>query len=250
MKKILILIFLFLINSFVFSNNKPVIAVSNNWAPYFDLTDGTAKGLSVDIITEALKSQGYDLEIKVIPWARALKGVIDAQYDILPDAWYTKERAKNLNFSNHYFVNRIKVISRIDDTFVFEDIKSLSKKRIGVIRDYSYSQEFNDFTEVLKVPTNSLEQSLRLLLEKKVDGILADEKVFLDLIKDRPEIITSIKISKNDLDQSKLFVACGFKNKRNKEIIQAFNKGLEEIKKNGIYDSILEKYSIDKYLNN
>jgi len=45
-----------------------------------------------EIVESAFKTQGYDLEDKVFPWARALNRVKEADYDVLLATWYTEVR--------------------------------------------------------------------------------------------------------------------------------------------------------------
>ncbi len=49
-----------------------------------------------EIVESAFKTQGYDLEDKVFPWARALNRVKEADYDVLLATWYTEVRNESL----------------------------------------------------------------------------------------------------------------------------------------------------------
>lgn len=228
------------------SNNKTLISASSNWPPYVDAESET-NGICLEIIREAFKTQDYTVKILIIPWSRAVNGVIEGTYDILPDVWFTKQRSENLLFSDPFLTNKIKILSRKNDQFSFVDIDSLKGKKVGYVRDFSYSQEFEDSDIFEKVATNFFIQNIYQLLSNKVDLTLEDELVAIKIIKDEnPELLDKIKFSDVNFNTNNLHIACGYKNPKHKEIINSFNKGLEIIKLNGIYDQILKKYKLFK----
>ncbi|MGM0508017.1 MAG: transporter substrate-binding domain-containing protein [Fusobacteriota bacterium] len=59
------------------------------------------------------------------------------------------------------------------------------------------------------------------------------------------DLLNEVDFVKTPLSSEELYIAIGFKNPRHKELINAFNKGLEEIKESGKYKEIMEKYGIE-----
>ncbi len=64
------------------------------------------------------------------------------------------------------------------------------------------------------------------------------------LSENAPELLDQIEFTQGSLSSNKLYVTSGLKNPKHQELIQAFNKGLEEIKANGTYNAIFAKYGI------
>lgn len=244
LKKYVLFLCLALIIQLLYSNSKNLISVSSNWPPYIDNNSKT-KGICMEIIREAYKTQNFTVEILIVPWSRAVNGVIEGTYDILPDVWYTEQRSKDLYFSAPILINTIKIISRKNDNFNYIDINSLKEKKVGYVRGFSYSQEFEDSDIFEKIPANYFIQNIYQLLSNKIDLTLEDELVAIKILKDEnPKLLDEVKFSNIDFNTNYLYIACGYRNPKHKEIIESFNKGLDIIKLNGIYDQILKKYKI------
>ncbi|WP_373687346.1 hypothetical protein [Zooshikella harenae] len=59
-----------------------------------------------------------------------------------------------------------------------------------------------------------------------------------------PKIMEQIEFTKNMLSTKKVHVTSGLKNENHKEIIEAFNKGLNTIKEDSTFDKILKEHNI------
>lgn len=226
------------------AENKVIIAAADPWPPFVD-PDNKADGLCMEIIRASFNTQGYDVSIEYIPWARAVNNVKNGKYDILPDVWFSKERSEFLFFSNPILVNKIKFIKLKKTPFVYNGLNSLKGKIVGTIRDFSYDDEFMRSNLFIKEPTPSLRQNILKLLHNRIDLIIEDEIVAMTVIKKYyPDYIDEFVFCDKPLSTNNLYIAAGYKNPRHKEIIEAFNKGLDEIKTSGLYDEILESYFI------
>ncbi len=246
MKKITLLT-LSLIMFMSLYSNKTVTTVSDPWPPFvFD--DGINDGIAVEIVREALKTQGYETKHENVPWARALAGTKEGVYDLITSIWMTEERKNDYLYSDHFMDNTIKFIKLKDDDFEFTNLSSLDGKRIGLIRGYSYESNFVNAGNYSKDEVNDFITNLNKLLVKRIDLTVEDEIVARSIISDKnPSAYDKIEFVSTPLDQKKLFVVAGLKNPRHKDLIDAFNKGLKIIIDNGTYYKILEKYGVYGY---
>ncbi|MEH6347458.1 MAG: transporter substrate-binding domain-containing protein [Bermanella sp.] len=221
-----------------------IIAAGDPWPPFVD-PDSPTLGIIVEITRAAYKTQNYEIEMKFVPWARAIDGVKEADYDVLLSAWYTKERAKFLYFSDPYLENKIKIIKRKGDSFEFNGLDSLTGKNVGVVRGYGYGDEFSNATNFNRPEGKNVMTNIKKLVSKRVDLTLEDEIVARAMMKkDSPDLLNKVEFSKKALSTNTVHVTSGLKNSRHKTIINAFNKGFKEIKSNGTLDAILKKYGI------
>lgn len=247
MKKIFIILsMLFLIVSTMSAagSGKTIIAAADAWPPFVDDKNPT-DGLNLEIIRAAYKTQGYEVKMVYVPWARAELGVENGVYDILPDVWLTDKRKKYLFFSDSFAKNDLKFIKRKGDTFEFNTLKSLARKTVGTIVGYGYGNEFLKSNDFEKEEVTTLLQNIKKLLLNRIDLTLEDELVARTLIeKEDASLLSQIEFTKNSLSTNYMYVAAGLKNPRHKELINAFNKGLAEIKTNGTYNKIFEGYGI------
>lgn len=245
MKRIFFVIFLIIYANILYSQKAKITVVADPWPPYIE-EDNLNGGFTLEVLREAYKTQGYVIEYINIPWARAEKEVKEGKYDILPNVWYSNERSLDLLYSDSYAVNKIKFITLKDDNYIYDGIDSLSGKKVGVLRSYAYSEEFSNANIFTKVEVNTLIASIQMLLKGRVDLTLEDEVVAKNIIKTYDStLFDKLRFSPVPFISNKLYITSGFKNSRHEEVINAFNKGLLEIKTNGIYDSIAKKYGLD-----
>lgn len=241
----MLLVFFIVIFSVVYCNagDKVITAACDPWAPFVDPSE-PGEGISLVIIRAAFKTQGYTVEMHYVPWARAEDGVKKGKYDILPPTWMTEARKAFLLFSEPYAVNQIKFIKRADDPFEYEGLESLTGKKIGIVRGYGYGDAFLKADNFVRDEANQFIMNIKKLTssQKRIDLAIEDEIVArVKIAKEDPELLTKIRFTQNALSTNNLYVASGLANPRHKEIIDAFNKGLAEIKANGTYQEIMAK---------
>lgn len=223
---------------------RTIVAAADPWRPFVD-PDNPTEGLSLEIIRAAYKTQGYEVEMKFIPWARAEHGVREGIYDILPPTWRTAEREKYLMYSDPYAYNEVKFIKRKGDPFEYEGLNSLTGKTIGTMRGYGYGTEFLQATNFIRDDVSEFSMNIRKLLADRIDLSLEDEIVArYTIAQELPEMLKEIEFTNNYLTKHSLHVTSGIKNPRHKEIIEAFNRGLKIIKEDGTYSEIMKKYGI------
>ncbi len=76
-------------------------AATLHFPPYsFENEQGEADGISVNIVKQIASNLGVDLNISVLPWARALEHVRTGRMDMLFTAYWTPERQAFLNYSS------------------------------------------------------------------------------------------------------------------------------------------------------
>ena len=76
---------------------KTIVAASDPFPPFVDPNNPTG-GLTIEVIRAAYKTQGHDVKVEYVPWARAEAGVASGIYDILPNMWFSEARSKSFLF--------------------------------------------------------------------------------------------------------------------------------------------------------
>lgn len=216
-----------------------ITAVGDPWPPFLD-PNQASKGIISEIATAAYATQGYELEMTFVPWARAIAGVKNASFDLILGTWLTEERTKFLMFSDPYLNNSLKFIKKKGSDFEYTGLESLTGKSVGVVRGYGYSDDFISADNFKRPEANRFIGNIRKLVAGRIDLTLEDEIVAKATIaKEQPELLDKIEFSKTAYSTNALYVTSGLANSKHKELIEAFNKGLAEIKKSGEYDKIL-----------
>ncbi|MBF0413167.1 MAG: transporter substrate-binding domain-containing protein [Desulfamplus sp.] len=249
MKQVIMFIAFVMISVTIFNaiceaDEKIVRAAADPYPPFVDPED-TREGLSLVIVRAAYKTQGYTVKMEYVPWARAEALTIQGKYDILPDVWMNEKNKQSMMFSEPYTVNIVKFIKNADDPFEYNGLESLKGKKIGTVRGYNYSDEFQASKNFIREDVVDLITNIKKLIAKRIDLTLEDEIVAkVIMAKDDPSMLSKIKFTKNAFISNNLYISSGFANPRHKELIEAFNKGLAEIKANGEFNKIFESYGI------
>ncbi|MCL9783019.1 transporter substrate-binding domain-containing protein [Vibrio sp. S4M6] len=239
--RVISLIFL----SFSISANATVLtAAQDPWPPFVVEKSDLGNGISIDLLTAAMKTQGYEVKFKILPWSRALDEVSKGRVDLLPATWFTQERTDFLVYSDPYLENELKFIKRAGDPFEYTGMSSLDGKIVGIVRGYGYGDSFLKATNFRKPEAGDLVSNLKKLLAKRIDLTLEDRLVALSVMEKAGLNQDDFAFTKEALSKNPLHVTSGKANPNSQKYIDAYNKGLAEIKSNGTFDAILSKYGI------
>lgn len=228
----------FLIFFIVFNiiHAKTVILASDDYPPF---VQESVKGLLHEIVEESFKIEDYDLKIVITNWNRAYEMAVKGNYDGLIGLYYSKERDEVLVFSEPIINNQLAYFS-LGSSDIKKD--SIFNYKIGIVKGYSYSKEFNNNNEIFKIEALSGEDNIKALINKRVDLILESKLVVKSLLKNKfPEYENKVTLVTPFLEKP-LYIALTKKQTTSDLIIKDFNKGLNKIKKNGTYDNLLKKH--------
>jgi polar amino acid transport system substrate-binding protein len=201
-------------------------------------------GYLTEIIVEAFKIEGYQIEITYLPWARALRLTQEGQYDGLTDMWYREKREKWFIFSPPISANEVVFFKRKGYPFAFTSYENLKPFRIGVVRGYANPPEFEKERPVLQVQEVTDEFiNLKKLIRGRIDLAIMDKRLGIYTLASKlPDYIDYIEPSETVLKHDPLHV--GFSRMVNgiQLKVEAFKRGLEKIKKNGTVDKIIVRH--------
>ncbi|MBS7664341.1 amino acid ABC transporter substrate-binding protein [Pseudomonas lalucatii] len=216
--------------------------VASPWPPFNDL-NLPGNGLASELVSSALARAGYATHYAEMPWARAVKGLRQAQYDVLINAWHSEERSRFGYFSRPYLVNRIRLLRRRDATVPFARLADLYPYRIAVMRDYAYSAAFDADARLTRIRVGSFQSGARMLAAGRVDLMPEDEFVAryhlgrgLRDVRDRLEFVAQ-PLSENGLH---ILVSLGRPDHR--RIAEAFDRAIAAMRADGSYAAILRRH--------
>lgn len=216
--------------------------VAEHWPPYVD-KDAPQQGLAIDLVTTALMRARYDYTIDYQPWPRALEGGKLGVYDLVANIWHSEERARDLDYSEPYLVNDIRLVRRKGSPVKFKKLADLNGLMVGVVKDYAYPKEFAEAKNFTRVDSPELLPALGGLLEGETDAVIGDlnavNYVFLKFLPDESK---KLEILPRPVGLSKLYVAAGKANPKHAKIIADFNEALRSMQKDGTYQNIIESH--------
>ena len=219
-----------------------VIAMDTVFRP-FEYTDenGEFVGIDVDIIKAVAANQGFNIEIQSLGWDAAVTAVQAGQADaLLAGASITKERKDSgWIFSDSYY-DSYQVFAAKADSGI-ESLDDLKGKTIAVknaTAGANYAEELKDkygFKIDIYEDSPTMYQAVVL---GQADACVEDKPIMADNIKTGGLDLTIVESTASKVAPYGFAIM----NKDNQELLDMFNKGLQEIKDNGTYDEILNKY--------
>jgi polar amino acid transport system substrate-binding protein len=217
---------------------------SGNWPPYADASL-PGQGLAVEIVTTALKRAGYTTYVRIDSLDRILEGGALGVYDVFATPWYTDARNRYLDYSEPYLQSRIRFIKRKDKDFSFHSLDDLKGVMVGTVKDYAYSEKFNDSRDIIKIPENNLIQNLLKLTQGRIDLTLDDELVLqYEINRYMPHSMSELEFLPTPLAVRGIHIGVSRENPDHAKIVAAFNKAIRDMKKDGSFDTIVAKHDI------
>ena len=237
MKKI-VTILLLIITTFSLTacgkdDNKLVMATEAGFFPYEYYSDGKIIGVDVDIANEIAKKLGKELVIKDIAFDSIISEIKTGKSDIgAAGISYTKERAKQVDFTINYATSNQIVIVKKGSSI--KSINDLNNKKIavqlGTVADSYLEEKYKNATVTREKKFLACIEDLK---SNKVDAVIMDEvpaKAYLN-----NEIIRLDEILFSD--SYGMVVKTG-----NKELLEKANEVIRELQASGKIDEFLIKH--------
>ncbi|EHM09286.1 periplasmic component of amino acid ABC-type transporter/signal transduction system [Thermanaerovibrio velox DSM 12556] len=222
-----------------------LVAAADPWPPYFN-PRSQRLGMAAEIVREALRTQGYRVSFKVMPWDAAQRAVYEGKADMLIDAWFTKERQKKYLVSSPYAVSRIVFFKRKDSSFQYRGRESLTGLKVGLVKGYSYDEEFLSWDNYRRDYDVSFVPLALKVASRKLDLALNDRLVgMLEISEREPWLLEVLDTAETPLREATLHVMVSRNVKDGEKILKAFEKGLLEMKRSGQYRRILAAYGAE-----
>jgi polar amino acid transport system substrate-binding protein len=228
----------------LFSFGETLRLVANIWEP-FTGEQLPYDGLATEIVTTALKRAGYETEVRIKPWPRALQDVYLGKAAGIVAIWSTPERQKHVLLSKAYYTNKMVLLTRRDNPIKAKTLSDLTGKRIGVGRQYDYNEEFMNAQNFVKEPADNLLSNLNKMTAGRIDLILEEERIANFYLSTHWRDINNyanIAISADTLFKIPLFFGISRAYPNHQAIISKFNTALQKMEEDGSLRAILEKH--------
>jgi ABC-type amino acid transport substrate-binding protein len=251
MRKVLLSILFCLMIAQVAYSGQTVTLATLEWEPYIG-PNMDNNGYVHEIVAEAYKRSGINVDIRFLPWARAVKTAETGKRDGLFPEYYDESRLEKFVFSDSFPGGPVGLYKRKDNKVSFavdpqkrqtEALRALKKYRFGVVRDYVNTKEFDNATFLTKDVAKSDETNLKKLFKGRIDFIFIDKYVAKHIIvRKYPHFLSELEFMEPPLEVKPLYIAFSKKAKDYQNKLNAFNKGLKKLREEGMLDKILEKH--------
>lgn len=215
------------------------VGTEGTYAPftYHDET-GKLTGFDVDIATAIAQRLGVKPQFVEGKWGGLIAGLDVNRYDaVVNEVSITDARKAKYDFSTPYITSHAVLIVRADNTTIrsFDDLKG--KKSANTLTSNFGKLAAAHGADV--VPVQGFNESIDLLTSGRVDATINDSLSYLDFRKHKPD--AKLKIAATD--QTGAGDASGvLLRKGSPALVAAIDKALADIKADGTYAKISQKY--------
>lgn len=209
--------------------------------PPFEFQDEKSKeyvGFDVDLMKAIGKQMGVEVQIVNTAFDGLIPALEGGQIDVIASAMtITDERAKKVNFSKPYYQAGLSIVVKADDNTI-KSFKDLEGKRIAVQIGTTGALQASKIKDAKVREFNNASEAY---LELKAGGA---DAVVNDLPVNQYFLVKSggskeAKLAGEVLDAEEYGIAVA---KKNTELAGKINKALDELKQNGEYAKIYEKW--------
>ncbi len=213
------------------------VGTEGTYAPFtFHDETGKLTGFDVEIVQEVANRLGVKAEFIETKWDGMFAGLDAKRFDVVAnEVTIRDDRKEKYDFSDPYIVSRaVLIVNKNNDSIkTFEDLKG---KKSG----QSLTSNLGDLAKSYGaeiVTVDGFNQAIDLITSKRIDATINDSLSYLDYTKQKPDApIKSVAEQATKNESGLLF------NKGNDELIQAVNKALADMKADGTYEKISQKW--------
>lgn len=219
------------------ADGKIRIGTEGTYPPFtFHDDSGKLTGFDIEIAEEVANRLGVKAEFIETQWDGMFAGLDSERFDmIVNQVGIRPDRQEKYDFSDPYIVSKpVLIVQKDNDTIkTFADLKG--KKAAQTLTSNFKEIAISNGAEIVGV--EGFNQSIDLLTSKRADATVNDGLSYLDFKKQKPD--SPVKVVAELDDPAKMGIMF---RKNNKELVEAVNKALSDMKKDGKYLEISQKF--------
>ena len=226
------------------------IGVEGAYPPFsYTTADGKLEGFDIDIAKALGKAMGVEIKLVAQDWDGIIPALLARKYDaIIASMSITEERKKKVAFSNKYYQTPAKFVAKKGSIPDFDRTgvaAATAGKKIGVqratIHDNYITDKGGKGVVIKRYATQ--DEAYMDLAAGRVDMLLADSVAMSEGFLKKPEG-KDYQFIGPDLTDVEYFgegagIAC---RKKDTDLVEMFNKAIDQIRADGTYKKIQDKY--------
>ena len=219
-----------------------VVGTNAEYAPFEYLdSNGNFTWFDYDLLEAIAKVQGVELIWSDLPFDSLMGSMEAGDVQVIAAAvGPTEERARSVDFSDVYYTGSQSIVC--NDGTEITDLAGLTGKKVAVlegsISDLIVSGENTDYGVVEGAGVTRFKTASSAVMELKNGGV---DAVVIDTIMAEIYCRQTTEIHYTEVpgtEEDTVFCI----QQGNEELVELINEGLDEIRENGTYDELYEKY--------
>ncbi|MCG7624438.1 transporter substrate-binding domain-containing protein [Epibacterium sp. Ofav1-8] len=205
--------------------------------------DGSWKGWEIEIVNALCTAMEEDCEIVPIAWDGIIPALLSEKIDVITASMsITEERMKTIDFSDKYY-NTPAVLVGPKSMEMTGDPASLDGRYVGVQVSTTHANYVDaHFADTAEVKTyNTFDEHNQDLVAGRIDAVVGDSLAFQDFLNSDAGQDYEVKAELNDVAIFGPGVGGGIR-KGDTELREKMNAAIQQIREDGTYDAISDKY--------
>lgn len=218
-----------------FAKEKIYVGTNAEFPPFEYLENGEIKGFDMELVNEIGKI--LDANIKIVDMA--FDGLLPAlqmkKVDlVIAGMTANEERMKTVSFTQPYYTaSQVIIVKEGNDSIKsFNDLKG---KKVGVMLGFTGDMVVSEIEGVKIERFNAAYAGIMALQAGKVEAVVLDSEPAKNYVAQNKGLV----LADADAEQEEYAIAV---RKNDKALLEKVEKALKEIKENGTYDKLLQKY--------
>ena len=213
-----------------------------DFPPYEYSEDRKPTGILVEIVETIFRKADIQLVLKYLPFKRAFTEAKHGQIDGLFNFYKNDNRLIYFDYSDAVIENPLVFFVRKDSAISFTKLKDLRGLKIGVMRGYTYGDDFDASVYFTLDEANSHTSNFKKLLYGRVDAYPCDKMVGIYVAR-KAGLMSEFKILPNPLKIMDGHI--GFTKDKHTDVVKKINNVISDMKEKNeiqdIFDKFLEK---------
>lgn len=197
-------------------------------------------GFDIDLMNAIAEVQDLKVEFKNTAWDGIFAGLESGDYDaILSAVTITEDRQVTYDFSEPYVNAGQAVVVRADEEAIAGEA-DLPGKTVGAQIGTTGAFAVQEVADVTLKEYDTIDLALQDLVNGNLDAVVVDTPVAADFALVSDQFRGKLKIVGEPMTEE--YYGLVVRKGEMQEFVQSFNEGLQQIRENGTYDEIYQKW--------
>lgn len=217
------------------AKDKIYVGTNAEFPPFEYLENGEITGFDMDLVHEIGKIVDADIKTVDMAFDGLLPALQMKKVDlVIAGMTANEERMKTVSFTQPYYTASQVIIVKEGDNSIksFDDLKG---KKVGVMLGFTGDMVVSEIDGVKIERFNAAYAGIMALQAGKVEAIVLDSEPAKNYVAQNKGLV----LADADAEQEEYAIAV---RKNDKELLEKVEKALTEIKENGTYDKLIQKY--------
>lgn len=217
------------------AKDKIYVGTNAEFPPFEYLEDGKITGFDMDLVQEIGKLVDADIKIVDMAFDGLLPALQMKKVDlVIAGMTANEERMKTVSFTQPYYTASQVIIVKEGNTSIksFDDLKG---KKVGVMLGFTGDMVVSEIDGVKIERFNAAYAGIMALKADKIEAVVLDSEPAKNYVAQNKGLV----LADADAEQEEYAIAV---RKNDKALLEKVEKALSELKENGTYDKLIQKY--------